>query len=247
MRTNARVWSLFTFLMIIIVVSTTLTTSVNAASYNRTTAVTYAYVVIVLSRILVGSILAFAGLAKLSRGQAWFESVVRGYDLLPKRIAMHVSKLLPLIELGSGLCLALGFFTRVAAATGFLLLCTFSWVLAVSVLREKRVDCGCFGRSRQANLVRWRLIYRNLGLSSLLLPVCAYGGGKLSFDDWFNLASGETVFRLPSWLSVTWIVCALLLVAIPLVTRIMTKRQLAKRRQAYQTNISGTQEMSDFG
>lgn len=42
MRTNARVWSLFTFLMIIIVVSTTLTTSVNAASYNRTTAVTYA-------------------------------------------------------------------------------------------------------------------------------------------------------------------------------------------------------------
>jgi len=42
MKANARVRSLFVFLMIVVMVSTMLTSSVNAASYNRTTAVNYA-------------------------------------------------------------------------------------------------------------------------------------------------------------------------------------------------------------
>lgn len=42
-------------------------------------------------------------------------------------------------------------------------------------------DCGCFGH---VSPVQWRLVYRDVFLMAVLLPVYAFKGGLAAIDQW---------------------------------------------------------------
>ena len=68
-------------------------------------------------RLLLGGVLLVAGALKVTNlGQSAL--AVRAYQLLPYDVAGYVGYALPVLEIGIGLLLVLGLFTRAAAVAG---------------------------------------------------------------------------------------------------------------------------------
>ena len=135
--------------------------------------------VIFVLRLVVGTIFLIAGVVKLKGGSSQFLSAIMGYELVPKLVATMLASFLPWLEVVVGGLLVLGLWSQFSAAAGAILLLTFSSGIALSLLRGKDNDCGCF---RSVTPVQWRLIYRNLTLLGLLIPIYVAKGGLWSID-----------------------------------------------------------------
>jgi len=150
---------------------------------------------VLLSRLLVGGVFLIAGFAKLKMPASQFISAVLGYELLPKPLAVVWARILPWIEVVAGGLLIVGLWSRFAVVLSTALFLTFSFAMALSLLQGRDQACGCF---QALTPVQWRLVYRNLALMGLLLPVYAVSGGRWAVDVWltpqidnhFHLSSG---------------------------------------------------------
>ena len=132
-------------------------------------------VMITLIRLLIGSILVIAGLAKaLMNGDRFYKTVV-AYDLLPSWIAKLFAKWLPWLELAMGTMMIFGIWTRLVAAVSMGVLGIFAIAVCVSLFRNKDINCGCFGRISEK--VGWRVVIRNIVLLILSLLVYTHKGG----------------------------------------------------------------------
>lgn len=104
-------------------------------------------------------------------------------------------------------------------------------------LRDKPVDCGCFGQSTKVSRARWTLVYRNIILMGLLLPVYAFDGGNLSVDAglklWLNNAGQDGLMQ--TWLVAVWIMSLAIVLALQVLTR---KRAAGVRNQEMTEQVS---------
>lgn len=141
-----------------------------------------------LSRLLVGSVFLIAGFAKLKVPASRFVSAVLGYELLPKPIAVVWARILPWIEVVAGGLLVVGLWSRFVVVVSLALFLMFSFAMAISLLQGRDQACGCF---QAVTPVQWRLVYRNLGLMGLLLPVYALSGGGWAVDRWLTLQTSN--------------------------------------------------------
>lgn len=73
----------------------------------------------------------------------------RNYEVLPEWANVAVGNSLPFIEIGLGVLLLLGLFTRFAAVASALLLVVFIAGIAQAWARGLTIDCGCFGGGGQ--------------------------------------------------------------------------------------------------
>lgn len=94
-------------------------------------------------RIILGTILLFAGIAKLANFSAFVAAAV-GYQMLPTAMVKPVSYLLVSAEITLGIALCIGYFSRGAGILSSLLFLMFAVALA-NVLWQKLLvsDCGC--------------------------------------------------------------------------------------------------------
>jgi uncharacterized membrane protein YphA (DoxX/SURF4 family) len=143
------------------------------------------------ARLLTGGILLIAGIAKLRTPSGQFLTAIMGYDLLPKPIASVTARGLPWLEVAAAVLLISGLWSRLAVLLGFGLLLVFSSAVAISLLRGKNQNCGCFD---SLTPVQWRLVYRNLILMALLLPVYAFSGSAWSSDNQLSLQLARNDF-----------------------------------------------------
>ncbi len=126
----------------------------------------------IIGRISVGAVLGFAGLAKLQAGASRFMGDLLAYELLPGWFVAAVAYWLPPIEIVLAVLLLIGVFTPFAAISAFLLLALFTAVLTITLYRGKEIGCGCFGEVGVTKM-RWGIVYRNMGLMLIMLPVLA--------------------------------------------------------------------------
>lgn len=97
-----------------------------------------------LARLVVGLTLLAAGALKVIDLQSSVVSV-QAYEILPTGVAQLLGWVLPFVEVGLGLLLIAGLFTRpVAAVSGVLVLVFTAAVISVAA-RGMSIDCGCFG------------------------------------------------------------------------------------------------------
>ena len=122
-----------------------------------------------LIRLVVGTFLLVAGFAKWRHGTRSFARAIRGYRLLPADLPDGVARLLPFAEMGIGAALIAGTAQPVAALFAAALLTLFATAMASALVRGFAPDCGC--ASARGQRVSWRLVYRNLALAALLVPV----------------------------------------------------------------------------
>ena len=122
-----------------------------------------------VARLVVGGVLLVAGALKVIDPQSSV-AAVRAYELVPAWLAQLIGWGLPFLELGLGLLLVAGLFTRTAALVSGLLFVAFILAVISAAVRGLSIDCGCFGGGGQVapgqTAYAWEII-RDLGLLAL--------------------------------------------------------------------------------
>ncbi|WP_042937526.1 MauE/DoxX family redox-associated membrane protein [Rhodococcus sp. AW25M09] len=96
---------------------------------------------------VVGAVLLVAGIPKVGDNPRMVRAV-RGYRLLPDRVAVIVGRVLPWLEIVLGVGLILGVAPVVTGAVASAMFLAFFAGLTINLLRGRRdLDCGCFAFS----------------------------------------------------------------------------------------------------
>jgi uncharacterized membrane protein YphA (DoxX/SURF4 family) len=92
-------------------------------------------------RLGLAGLFLYAGALKLLDTRA-FARIISAYELAPDWSVSFLSVGLPLAEILAGLGLALGIRGSLSLVTGLLIM--FVLVLALGVMNDLEIDCGCF-------------------------------------------------------------------------------------------------------
>jgi uncharacterized membrane protein YphA (DoxX/SURF4 family) len=142
-------------------------------------------------RFVLGTVFALAGLAKLPR-RAQFEDAVRGYQLVPDRLAPPIAHWLPVLELAAGALLLLGLATAPVAALLGAVLVVFTGAVAINLARGRAIDCGCYGAG-PSRTIGWSTLVRNLGLLAMAVVVTVEAPAAFALDSVLGLGSRHGV------------------------------------------------------
>lgn len=152
---------------------------------------TLGFIVVIVGRLAAGITLLGAGIAKIQNGRSRFLQSILGYDLVPKMLAIFMAHWLPYFEVLVGIMLIVGFFSQVFSIFAFLLFSIFSAAITLSLIRGMTNDCGCY---RNISPVKWRLVYRDIFLMGLLLPVYIFKDGAFTIDNWLQFPTRLSPF-----------------------------------------------------
>ncbi len=97
------------------------------------------------SRLLLAGVFLWSAQSKL-RDPRGFTRIVLAYRILPGSVARLYGQALPWLEAALGLWLGLGAASQYAGSIAVLLLASFSFAVALNLLRGRTgLSCGCFG------------------------------------------------------------------------------------------------------
>ena len=137
-----------------------------------------------ISRLVLGGVLFIAGYLKVGTPDK-SQMAVRAYEVLPISLANLIGLLLPYVEIGIGLLLILGVYTRISAALGGAIMVVFIVAIAQAWARGLTIDCGCFGGGGQVAASETKYlseIIRDTALVLLALYLIRYPNTKFSID-----------------------------------------------------------------
>jgi len=137
-----------------------------------------------ISRLVLGGVLFIAGYLKVGTPDK-SQMAVRAYEVLPISLANLIGLLLPYVEIGIGLLLILGVYTRISAALGGAIMVIFIVAIAQAWARGLTIDCGCFGGGGQVAASETKYlseIIRDTALVLLALYLIRYPNTKFSID-----------------------------------------------------------------
>lgn len=97
-----------------------------------------------VARLVVGLVLLAAGALKVIDLPSSVLAV-QAYELVGDPMAYLIGWLLPFVQLGLGLLLMAGLFTRAAAIASLALFVVFTLAVVSAAARGLSIDCGCFG------------------------------------------------------------------------------------------------------
>ena len=144
-------------------------------------------------RLILGTILILAAVGKIPE-QARFVDIVTQYGLLPWSLARAYGSILPWLELTLGICLVLGFLTRLAAGTSILMIISFIVANGTAVYSRDVMECGCFGLLYEGTGYLTFIKTSDALVIDIVMIVVAfiilfYSGGRWSLDSliWPNL------------------------------------------------------------
>lgn len=131
--------------------------------------------------------MSYAGLLKIVDIPS-SQRAVLGYEIFSVPIANFIGVVLPLVEIGAGVLLIIGLFTRINAVFFTMLLLGFIGGIVFAWASGKSIDCGCFGGGgvvapEQATYVLD--IIRDLGLLFFSIWLIVFPRSYVSLDRFF--------------------------------------------------------------
>jgi len=142
--------------------------------------VTLAAAVTFAVRVLLGALFVFAGASKVGHFND-LAAAIASFRILPESIVAPAAVLLPFFEMGLGLYLVAGLFTRSAAIVAAVQLVIYSAAIASAVVRHIPASCGCLGPQDQAK-ADWPHVIADLGLAAVCLFVSWRAPGLFALD-----------------------------------------------------------------
>lgn len=134
-----------------------------------------------LARILMGLMWVVAGLGKLVQRRNGGNDFVAALGVRQEWISAAIATALPIVELGLGVALLLGFGGNSAAYGSLALLLIFTFAILVILVQRRRVECNCFGSLARAPLSSWS-VARNGGFILLACLALHPGADALTVD-----------------------------------------------------------------
>jgi uncharacterized membrane protein YphA (DoxX/SURF4 family) len=131
-------------------------------------------------RVLVGALFVVAGSTKVGHFND-LASAIAGFRILPEPVVAPLAVLLPFVEIGVGLYLISGLFTRGTAIFAAVQLAIYSAAIASAVLRHIPASCGCFGPQDQAK-ADWPHVAIDLALAAICVFVAWRAPGLFALD-----------------------------------------------------------------
>jgi len=111
-------------------------------------------------RVVMGVVFIYAGTVKMASPQDFADSIAT-FQILPAWAINGAALWLPVLEIGLGGMLILGFWKRTAILGILLLLAVFTLALGQALLRGLPVDCGCFGSNTPSVWKEWMALTRD--------------------------------------------------------------------------------------
>jgi hypothetical protein len=124
------------------------------------------------SRVILGFVFILAGMDKIVFPDA-FAASIEAYKLAPYAWINVIALVLPWMELVCGIFLLGGVYLRGSSVIVSSLLVFFIFAVISAMLRELKIDCGCFGKEH-ATPVSWMKVVENTGLTLLGLHILYY-------------------------------------------------------------------------
>lgn len=137
--------------------------------------------VTLIVRVLVGALFIAAGASKVGHFND-LAAAIAGFRLLPEPLVGPFAVLLPFFEIGLGLYLVAGLFTRAAATIGAVQLTVYAAAIASAVIRHIPANCGCFGPQDTAT-ADWPHVITDLALAGICAVLAWRAPGPLALDN----------------------------------------------------------------
>lgn len=136
------------------------------------------------ARVLLGGLFVFAGVMKLSEPQLFAQAIGAFKFNLPDHAVVLATFATPWVEIIAGAALALGFWSRAAAALLALMLAAFIGAIVSVIQRKIDAHCSCFGSFEIpcTGPVGLCHIIRNSVLLALAGICLRWGPGPLAID-----------------------------------------------------------------
>jgi len=151
------------------------------------------------ARLILGIVLIVAGLLKVGNLASSVQAA-DAYQLLPYSVSQVVGYALPFAEIGLGLLLVIGLFTRLAGLLGALMMLAFIIAIASVWIRGIAIDCGCFGQGGPIDPAKatatypWEIL-RDLGLMACGVWLAIMKKPFLAVDTWVFRPAEEILAR----------------------------------------------------
>jgi len=120
-------------------------------------------VVVLLLRLVLGSVFIISGLDKVADLNTFMHAILN-YQIIDSGIAAVVATVLPWLEILCGLGVILGIYPRASSVIITLLLAVFTLLVGTAMLRGLDISCGCFTQDPSAHRVGWQKIAENIGM-----------------------------------------------------------------------------------
>lgn len=121
---------------------------------------------LLLLRCILCLVFAVAGVTKLVDSRSTRQTL-RDFGV-PMVLVAPLGLLLPLIEIGTAVLLAIGSMAWLGAISAFVLLLVFTVAIAVNIIRGRRPNCRCFGEW-SSKPISGKTMARNVALSLVAL------------------------------------------------------------------------------
>ena len=151
-------------------------------------------ILVISSRLALGSVLLIAGLLKLPQ-VGRFAVDIEQYRLLPRPLGKAVAYTLPAAEILLAASLLAGIFPRVAGGLAALILVGFLLAVGLAVKRGLNVSCSCFGLLYREPVGR-RTLIRDSVLLVMALLVFGWGHSAPDISEAFTDVTAGSVFLL---------------------------------------------------
>lgn len=132
-------------------------------------------------RVLIGALFIGAGAAKVGNFND-LAAAIAGFRILPEAAIGPLAVALPFFEIGLGLYLVAGLFTRASACVAAALLTIYAGVIASAVVRHIPANCGCFG-PQDAATADWPHVAADLALAAVCALVAWRAPGLFALDN----------------------------------------------------------------
>src|SRR5690348_15785388 len=132
-------------------------------------------------RLLVGGLFIAAGASKVGHFND-LASAIAGFRILPEAAVGPLAVVLPFFEIGLGLYLVAGLFTRAAAVVAAIQLVIYAAAIASAVVRHIPANCGCFGPQDTAT-ADWPHVLADLALAAVCALLAWRAPGLLALDN----------------------------------------------------------------
>lgn len=137
--------------------------------------------VVLLARLIVGSIFIYASLDKLAN-PAEFAKLIGNYHVLPFGLENLLAILLPWVEFFTGLLIIIGILVDGSATLVILMNIVFIFAISQALARGISVDCGCFSTAAEGtSVIGIQTILRDIGYLLLGFIVLLRRERKLEF------------------------------------------------------------------